>query len=276
MNAFFLRLLILGWLMVPGFLLAQIGPYLRLDYTQASHQYNDFNDFFRSYNAYYGANMAQPFDTLAPTVFSHPNFGLGLRFTGGGIIAPTGGFFITYGRMTHAARAEYANGIQTAADFMVRDLNVVTELGLSIGRVLSLSAVMAGYFRRSVVDMAYIYQDGTYSLGNEYDLLSVHSASVTSLDFGAAAALRLGRFNFPVSITFPNQLISDEGLLTFLDYDERQIRWSDIPRDYATWADDPASIDLDEGFVRAESLRSLRITFGVEVFLFPQKNRKKD
>lgn len=262
----FLCLLVAVIWLLPSATFAQIGPFLRVDYTQARHQADDLNDFIRSYNAFYGSNMARPLQEISPTQFSHLNYGAGFRLS----YWFTTGLYLSYGTVDHRTTGEYQNGIQTRMDIGVRDLNLVYELGVSLWNVVTLQGVMAGYFRKSVVDVGYVYQDGTYSIGNEYDLLSVHQAWTTSLDLGWSVGLRLGRFHIPVTVTYPNQWISDEGLLTFLDYDERQIRWSDLPRDYATWAQDPANLDLDNGFVRAESLRSFRITVGLEVYLISQ------
>jgi len=77
----------------------------------------------------------------------------------------------------------------------------------------------------------------------------------------------LGRFYIPITISYPSNAFSDEGLLTLTDFDKSQARWTDIPRDFETWANDPANIDLDEGFVRAQSFRSTRISIGIEYIL---------
>ncbi len=246
---------------------AQLYLPLRLDYTRATHQWNDFNEFITSYNAYYGSNQPTPLDTLSPTQFSHINYGTGLRLMTDGPVNFNFSFLMTYGGMQHQLLGEYANGIQTQVDFRVRDISSQVELGIGFGGVFFINGIMAGYFRNTRVDIGYIYQDGTYSVGNEYDLLSIHSSPTTSLDFGLGAGLKLGPVYIPVNVTFPNSFISDEGLLNYTDWDEQQIRWSDIPRDYQVWANDPANLDPETDLVRAESLRSMRVSIGFEFLI---------
>ena len=249
----------------------QVYLSLRADYEHTTLQGFDLNDFFRSYNAYYGVNMAQPFDTLGATELSHPAFGGALRFTSGGPVGFHTGLFVTYGTKAVQRQSRFVNDIVTQFDLEVRDLYFQYDVGLLLGGALSLNAHMAGRIRKNWGYLGYVYQDGTYSLGNEYDILSVYQATTVTLDLGGSVGLHLGRVYIPLSISFPTNFASDEGLLSFLDFDETQVRWSDLPRDYTTWANDPVNIDLDTGFVRARSFRALRVNLGLEISLLPTR-----
>ncbi|RMG61689.1 MAG: hypothetical protein D6722_19340 [Bacteroidetes bacterium] len=264
-----------GWALLPLSLSAQEGGTfllsLRAEYERGTLQAFDLNDFFRSYNAYYGANMAQPFDTLGATDLSHPAFGGALRWTYGQKVGFHTGLSMVYGRKEVQRTARYANGIVTQLDLEARDFTFQYDVGLLLGGTLSLNSHLAGRIRHSWGYLGYVYQDGTYSLGNEYDILSVYQATTVTLDVGGSIGLHLGRVYIPVGISYPTNFASDDGLLSFLDFDETQVRWSDLPRDYTTWANDPASIDLDTGFVRANSFRAVRLTIGLEISLFPAK-----
>jgi hypothetical protein len=243
---------------LPLFSLAQNpinGFYLRADYESSRLTLFDYNDFYRSYNAYYGQNLAQPWDTLKPTVFSHPNFGAGFRIGTAGKAGVAGGLLITYGRSQNYSQTSiFRNEIQLQNDFIIRDLNVQTDWGFHFGQTLFLQGHMNARVRRPTSILGYVYQDGSYSLGDEYDILGIYTTTTVSLDLGASVGLRLGRFFIPLSITFPTNAFSDDGLLSIMDEEKRQIRWTDIPRDFATWADDPANLDLDTGFCTRSKL----------------------
>ena len=247
------------------------GFYLRADYESSRLYTFDFNDFYRSYNDYYSQNLAQPWDTLSPAVFSHPNFGAGFRLAPGEEAGIAGGLLITYGRSKHSQSSQFNNGITLKNDFIIRDLNVQTDWGFHWNQTVFLQGHMNARIRRPTAIMGYIYQDGSYSIGDEYDILGVYKTSTVTLDLGASLGVRLGRFFIPFSVIFPTNAFSDDGLLTIMDFEKRQIRWNDLPRDYKTWADDPANIDLDNGFVRAQSFRAVRFTLGIEYRLFPNK-----
>ena len=248
------------------------GFLLRVEYESSELQGFDLNDFFRDYNRFYGSNMAQPFDSIGARELSHPSIGAGFRIASGENIGFTSGLFCTYGSKSIQRSAEFQNGIITQTDLRVRDFNVQFDLGIHIKQILFLQGHMGGRFRSNYLDLGYVYQDGSYSLGDEYDILGVYHSPTTTLDFGASIGVKLGPVFIPVSITFPTDFASDDGLLTLMDFDKRQARWVDLPRDFTTWANDPANLDLDNGFVRANSFRSVRLTIAAE-FLFGPTNR---
>ncbi|MCB0637955.1 MAG: hypothetical protein KDC54_15105 [Lewinella sp.] len=262
---------LLFFCLLPFFTIAQPthhgGLVLRGGYEYSEFTGSDFNDFVRNYNAYYGGNMKSPMDTLALTASSHPEMGIGVRYYSGENFGFSTSLILNYGQRKFGTESTFANDIVTAADFRVRDWTAQIDLGIHIKKVLFLHGHLAGRFRRSVLDLGYYYQDGSYSLGNEYDILGVYQANTTTLDVGGGLGLKLGPVFIPVSISFPTNAFSDDGLLTLMDFDKRQIRWNDLPRDFETWVNDPASLDLDEGFVRAQSFRTWRINIGIELLI---------
>lgn len=240
---------------------------LRADYGRFTQPENDLNDFYRSYNEYYSSVLPAPFDTISHTEFSHPNVGAGIRYFTGEKVGFTSGLFMTYGRSRFSQQSVFRSNLTTETKFETRDWTLQYDLGIHIRRFLLIQGHLGGTFRKTVLDLGYIYQDGSYSIGNEYDILGVYIARTNTLDMGASVTLKLGRVLIPVSMTWPTPWISDDNLLTLVDFDKRQIRWKDLPRDFETWADDPPNIDLDNGFVRARSLRFTRFTVGLELML---------
>ncbi|MEO1449296.1 MAG: hypothetical protein AAFV07_07180 [Bacteroidota bacterium] len=252
----------------------RFGVAFRAEYEMSTLLDIDLNDFYRGYNAYFSGVIPTPFDTLEPMALSHPAFGGGMRMEmGEGPVGFAIGFYVTFGRKEIRQEAEFQNGLKTRTDLKVGDLNAVYDLGIHIKHTLFIQVHMAGRFRENELALGYVYQDGSYSLGDEYDILGVYTASTTTLDLGGSIGLKLGPLYIPVSISFPTNAFSDDGLLSLLDFDKRQARWTDLPRDFDTWVNDPANIDLDNGFVRAESFRSVRINIGAEFTFGSGRNR---
>ncbi|MEM6262927.1 MAG: hypothetical protein AAGI38_10500 [Bacteroidota bacterium] len=243
------------------------GLTLRVDREISQLDGPDINDFFQSYNAYYGSNLETPFSIMRAADFTHNNVGMGIRMGTGRNFGFASGLGMTYGRIRNQNVSVFRNGIGTETELTTRDWTLTFDMGVRIKSILFLQVHMAGRFRKNILEMGYRYQDGSYSLGDEYDILGIYEAPTTTLDLGASAALRIWKLYIPISISWPTNFASDENLLTVTDFEKRQIRWTDLPRDFETWADDPANLDLDNGFVRANSFRSPRVTIGVELII---------
>jgi hypothetical protein len=239
----------------------------RLDFEQSTMLGRDINRFINSYNAFYGANMAVPLDTINANATSHVHHGFSIRFIGEEKVSFFSGLELFWGRSTLDRNGRFANGIQTQCDFLFKDFTFQTDIGLRVGPLV-LAGVVAGRVRRTELDLGYYYQDGTYSMGNEYDILSAYTSTHTTIDYGYALGVKVKRFYFSFQQTWPTNLASDDGLLTLNDFDENQIRWSDLPTDFGQWVNDPANINLDNGFVRAGSFATSRKSFSIEFLIF--------
>ncbi|MDX2246520.1 MAG: hypothetical protein SF052_07090 [Bacteroidia bacterium] len=245
----------------------QVALTLRGDYESSQLSGFELNDFFQSYNEYYGVNMQQPFDTVAVKGLSHAGWGMGMRFLSGDNAGFATGIFLTYGSKSLRNEAIFANDLLTRTDFRVKDYNCQVDIGFHLKRFLLIQGHISARIRESVFDLGYVYQDGSFSRGNEYDILGVYKGSTITLDVGASAGLKLGPVFIPVGISFPTNMIPDDGLSTLLDYDITRIRWNDLPRNYQVWADDPVNFDPFEDAVRTQSFRSVRINIGLEIWL---------
>jgi hypothetical protein len=248
------------------------GVVLRSAYQLSN--FNDFqlNEFFTSFNDYYGSNMEEPFLRYDERTLDMFNGGVGFRLGFGEKIGPSLGLLTTFGQKTVQRNARFQNQIVTQTDLRMRDWTVQFDAGLHFFGVLFVQGHIAGHFRRSVFTLGYVYQDGSYSLGNEYDILGVYKAPTTTIDVGGSLGLRLGPVFIPVSISYPTGFISDDGLLTLTDFEKRQARWSDLPRDFRQWVEDPANLDPDTQLVEARGFESVRINIGIEIWL--GKNNK--
>ncbi|MFY0672743.1 MAG: hypothetical protein JXQ87_05040 [Bacteroidia bacterium] len=265
-----IRLCFIGFLFLWSCAVFAQSPFklgYRLDYEQSTMLNRDINRFFNSYNGYYGNNMDVPLDTINANATSHFNHGFSIRYFDNAKTSFFMGLEFFWGKNELERNGRFANGIQTQCDFLFKDFTFQTDVGFKAGPLV-LAGIMAGRVRQIEFDLGYIYQDGTYSLGNEYDVLSAHTSMHTTLDLGFSLGIKLKRFYISYQRTQPTNFASDNGLLTLLDFDERQIRWSDVPTDFEKWANDPANLKLENGFVRASSFATARNSFSIEFLIF--------
>ena len=250
----------------------QLSP--RVDYESSTLLGRDLNDFFTSYNDYYQSNLTSSFDSLRAGDFGHFNYGGALRAQiGDEKIAFCSGFLFTYGQANAIRSAAHLNGIKAQTDFKVNDYMGQFDIGFKL-YIIQLSTHMAARYRKTQMAFGYYYQDGSYSIGNEYDILGVYLAETITLDVGFSIGLKYKRWYVPLSWSYATDAFSDDGLLTLVDSEKRQIRWRDVPRDFEQWATDPTNMNLETGFVRSKSLRSNRITLGIEYSLMYDRKKK--
>jgi len=235
---------------------------LRLEYEASLLQGFDLNDFYRSYNDYHASFATQFFDTIRSTELSHPAIGLGFRFVKGDDFGFSGGLWGTYGRKKTLREARFLTNIVTRSDLLTRDVNLQLDAGFHIQQKFFLHGHIATRFRKTVLDLGYIYPDGSFSLGSEYDILGVYQANTTTLDAGLNLGFKIKDVYIPIGISWPLVNLSEEGRLA--DLDERQKRWTDLPRDFAQWNNDPESIDPRTDLVSNQSFQAIRLNIGIE------------
>lgn len=249
---------------------------LRTDYEIAKFKEFQLNDFVRSFNSYYSGFLPQEMDTLTANSSSHFNFGIGGRFTTGGRKSAgfSGGILLLYGTRGNNYKAISQNNITTNMDVRYKDWTNQIDIGFHIRQIAFFHVHMAGRFRNTVIDLGYYYPDGTYSIGGEYDLLGIYSAKTSTLDFGGSIGFKLGPVYVPFTISFPSAFAQFEGV-SVTDYDIRQFRWPDLPRDFETWANNPENLSTENGFVRSNTFRTVRMSVAVEILLNKNTFKKK-
>jgi len=140
---------------------AQSGLMIRADYELSSLTGDDINDFFDSYNAYYGTNMVREFEDIPVNAFNHINWGGGIRLLGLSNekkkVDLSTGLFVTYGSGNWSQDGEFRNGIITQTDFVTRDYTLQYDLGILLFNRLSLTGFIGGRFRTTILDVGYFY-----------------------------------------------------------------------------------------------------------------------
>ncbi|MEL7340746.1 MAG: hypothetical protein AAGM67_09690, partial [Bacteroidota bacterium] len=199
------------------------------------------NDFFLSYNDYHASFTSQFFDTLAPNDLSHFNFGLGARISSGEGIGFSGGTFLSFGRKTVRRDAAFLTNITTRTDLQVNDLTIQFEGGLHYQNQYFAHVQLGLRSRRNVFDVGYIYADGSYSLGSEYDILGVYESFTSTLDLGLNLGIKIKQLYIPLGISWP-VVVFPEDRRWLQDFDVVRT-YTQLPRDYRQWANDPDGLN---------------------------------
>lgn len=243
----------------------------RIDYESSRLLGDDLNDFFLSYNEYHASFTSLFFDTLRANDLSHFNFGVGSRIRVGEEMGFSGSALMTFGRRTIRRDAIFLTNITTRTDLQVNDLTLHFDGGIHYQHKYFAHMQIGMRSRRNVFDVGYIYADGSYSLGNEYDILGVYQSFTTTLDLGLNLGIRVKQFYIPIGISWPVVLFPEDRLY-LEDFDLAQDN-SQLPRDYAQWANNPATLDPATQLVRGESFRAMRINIGLEFWLDSKLNK---
>ncbi|MEL6653079.1 MAG: hypothetical protein AAFQ87_19925 [Bacteroidota bacterium] len=262
-------------LMLPLLALGQSKPSyylsLRVDYEASRLLGDDLNDFYLSYNEYHASFTSLFFDTLRANELSHFNFGLGSRIATGEDIGFSGSAFLMLGRKTIRRDAIFLTNIVTRTDLQVNDLTLHFDGGIHYQRKYFAHLQVGMRSRRNTFDVGYIYADGSYSLGNEYDILGVYQSFTSTLDLGLNLGIKVKQFYIPIGISWPVVLFPEDRLY-LEDFDALQGN-NQLPRDYRQWANEPAGLDPATQLVRGESFRAMRINIGLEFWLDTKWNK---
>ena len=132
---------------------------------------------------------------------------------------------------------------------------------------VTLGPVVRASLREDVVRAAWVYPDGSESLGSEYWVNGIYrDAGGSRFLFEGGAALRIAltdRITVPVRVLF--DLPEPGGALgiPLSDTDVRTLN-DTFPLDFQRWSADPASLDT-EAAVHPEHFEGMRIEAGIEV-----------
>lgn len=270
------RLLHLAFLvlLVPAMAAAQITPTITVAYGHNTIDEAPLNQFFDSFNTFWGDQVAEPFETLDATAFAHMEYGGGLR-----ALFPSQGLGVTlatnavFGRAEAKRQMRYVNGMGHDLEMHTRDIGWDFHLGLTLGKHLLASGIAEAYIRDLTYLMYTRFQNGSRSLGNVYKIAGVYTGTATTFDIGFGAGLKLGPLLFTAKWMFPmSNFPPGQEIVTLDDYDTDEFPPTDFPVNYELWATDPVQFaaeaaDGQEVALLTDRMRGMRFTFGVELLL---------
>ncbi|MEM0963960.1 MAG: hypothetical protein AAGK21_15640, partial [Bacteroidota bacterium] len=210
-----------------------------------------------TYSDFYVARLDGPVELL-PTGSEAFSVGATARIDAGGMAAAFG---VQLGRDAFDVTTRFENGSGDHVTTETSDLAAWTELTLPVGP-LAVGGHAGGLFREVRIESATVYADGSESLGSEFRLNGVYTASATSLEVGPVVALQLGsRILVPLRVLFPFEIASVGLPLT----DNDTFQGNDtFPRDFDRFVADDFGTD-DEAAVSDRDFVGRRIVVGVEI-----------
>ncbi len=244
----------------------QAEPVLYLEWEQSRFDTTGLNGFFSSYNAYWGSDLASPWDEASGWEFSHANVGAGVRSWLSGPVNWSGGTGMLVGAGFWRPESEWQNGVQNRLRMRVIDWKWTAHAGIQLRERFFVEGYLGANARTSRFIYSTVHQDGSESISSEYKLNGVYEGLTASFDYGAQLTARFRGFNTYLRLSVASKSFPPgKGLVSVLDYDDNDSPPTDLPSDYELWATDPVAFTEQDLGVRTDSLEGLRITIGVEI-----------
>ena len=243
------------------------GVYFLGEYSLDKFETEGMNSFVSTFNDFWGNKLSQPYEEFTGNEFSHGNFGMGFRVISSGHVGFSAGTAFLYGRKTFTHSATWNNGVVNDLDFYARDLQWSINLGIHIENLLFLEAYADANIRKLEMGHYTVYQDGSRSLSSEYKLNGLYTGTVSSMDVGFQAGLRL--YNYFMIFCKPTWPMKNfppgKDLIGLDDYTTVNYPPSEFPSDYRLYATDPVSfVEQDKG-VKTDQFEGFRLAFGIEI-----------
>lgn len=247
--------------------------------TQDRLNLEPFNQFFTSFNKAVGVNLKSGFQPIPANAIQTHGFRGGLFYTGKddrGL--HTRLYLQTRANKRFIRELTFASNLKNEIVIDVKNNDFVFDVGYA-GKNIILTASMAAMLRALNVEYATIYQDGSRSLSNEYDLNGFYELYASNVMLGGSLAFRFGRVLIPIHVLFPTQIVPDLDDVKLLDYSVSRYRANEFPVDYPAWVTnkipttEAERLAKDANSIPETALQGMRIIVGVE-FLIGKKKRK--
>ncbi|MBN8589190.1 MAG: hypothetical protein J0L94_12820 [Rhodothermia bacterium] len=259
--------LLLLFLLFPASLLAQSslgGLTVGAVYGADRMDNANLNTFVSSFNAYYSTYIKAKYEDF-PAVLSGPMYRVGYR--GSGLVGSKIAVALHYQSGKHHVprTALLGSGLKNEMNLDVVNRDVLVELGVG-GKRGFINALMQGQFRNSTITYYTVYQDGSRSIGYEFDINGYYEVSTPEIMAGVSAGLRLGkRVIIPIQVVFPVWLPGGD-TINMTDYDTSRYRSNDFPREFDFWVKDRLGVDQENALTQGD-FRGVRISVGLEIQL---------
>lgn len=256
--------LILGLFPLMSFAQSKGGLTVGVVYGLDRYKAEDLNTFVETFNQYYATYIKSKYEAF-PDALSMPLVRLGYRGTGVAGTKLALGFQYQFGHTNVIRTATLGSNVKNEMDLRMLNRDVVLEMGFG-GKRGFVNAVMQGQFRKTTMTYHTIYQDGSRSIGYEYDINGYYEVETPEIMAGLSTGLRLGkRMTIPIQVVFPVWLPGGD-FVNMTDYDTSRYRSNDFPREFDFWVKDRLGVDSGNALTEG-GFRGMRITVGLEVQL---------
>jgi hypothetical protein len=226
----------------------------------------NMNHFVSSYNTYYGQSIVEPYkehDGKVGDMAWKFNLILMDEEESGFVAAMS----YSHNRTTQVNHSKLLSGFEQEYELIFKDHDITIDLGYSIGGLVFANFSTAFLFRNNQINYYTIIQDGTRSMGFEYDINGVYKTFTPSVELGTTLGLKLGRFFVPFRITWPISYM-EEYQTSLLDFDANRYRQHDFPRDFGLFIQDTMGEQAETNTIYSSDFKGPRFSIGIEFALF--------
>lgn len=222
-------------------------------------QFNDLyrNDLKTGFHQYKGGERGQTFTTSGFRVI----FGKGAtKFTLSTDYA--------YGWGKEKNEAEFNNGIKQYMDLKFRNNQVNLSFGITKNEnKVWLEGLYCTNLGKVILEYSTKHLDGQQSFGTEYKLNGVYTGFIKTMEFGAQASYKYGKFVFYGRVLFPAIVIGPgKNERSFTDARTSQEAPSDFPSEYGTYVVNPTQYISTGGSLQSTGFKGLSYGFGMFYF----------
>lgn len=253
-----MRALLLALVVVTSPCLAQSGLRVHAGVSRLAFDGDRVDRFDRTYSDFYAQRLEGDVDLL-PSSLDVFALGAGWNFDLDGLSV---GLDYTYGWGSSGAASEFENGSGDRVTLDVGEHVVGLDMLYYPVSQFGAGVVMTGTFRNLSLSSRTVYPDGVESLGGEYRLNGVYTASPASLEAGGVVRLAVGPVTVRGRYAVPLPGLSNTVSLPLTDYDLEQLN-NGFPRDFSRWAADPTGSD-EGAMLKDTDFVGARLDFGLE------------
>ena len=245
---------------------------LTLEYGHNTIDPVPLNDFFSSYEAFWGSRVAETWQPATAGMLAGPQARFGFRFVsaeeGMGMVAASN---VLYGWAR--AKRDFTFTNNTGHELIVQTNNYGWDFHLGLGnRQWYVVGLMTAHTRDLTLDLYTTLPDGSRTLSNLYKIAGVYTGLATTFDVGLGAGVSLGGWMLTAKLENPlANFPPARYLITTIDYEATDEVLAELPRDFALWATDPVAYaealipEDQEVAVLTDHFSGLRVSVGVEI-----------
>lgn len=259
------------WLVTHTVIISQInhGPTLHVGYQASGINPGDLNTFAETFNAHYAGVIPVPLKSYSALPAHGFNAGVGYRLFNRERTGFSAYLGYAYAQAMHKNRAVFQNNLGYEFGLKLRDHYVHFEAGAGIKGRVFINACASFILRKTTMRSQTVYQDGTKSVGNEYDINGIYTGTTNAIAPGISVGGRIWHFFITGRALYSLPLFKSPLYLT--DYSVLRYRSHDFPKDYGVFNTDVTGMDQENG-LSANGFNGVVLQINLEFMIPIKKN----
>jgi hypothetical protein len=245
------------------------GPTIHFGYQGSGIKPAEMNRFVSTFNQHYEGVIPKPLKAYSVFPSHGFNAGIGYRFfkrESGGV---TGYVGYSYAQTRNRNTATFKNRLGYDFGMKFRDHFFYLEAGAGIRGRFFVNGCLDFLFRKTTIRSSTVYQDGTKSIGSEYDINGMYTGTTNAFAPGISLGGRVWHFFIVSRLLYTVPLIKSSLYLT--DYSVLRMRSHDFPQDFEGFLVDVTGENQENG-IKSDGFNGLLFQLNIE-FMIPIKKK---